>query len=744
MKHFRLLLSISLFMGLSAYAQPKYNLKELCTEQLNRGVVATRTPDGKVAVSWRILRDDQKQEAFDVYRNGVRLTHQPLTKGGSFFLDEHPLQNEDAVYEVRVTHAQTTTVAPVGQFTLCADAPVGYLSLQLQKPEGGKVPVMQGAATSQNRNHQGRQRWQWRDTGEYSYTANDASVADVDGDGQYEMILKWEPTNARDNSHDGYTGPTLFDCYRLDGTLLWRINMGPNIRSGAHYVPFIVYDFDGDGRAELMVKTAPGTTDASGSVISDSGVPSAAPASSGSPVSLVPCATPASSGSPASFVQCAASLSQQSSTSSVPSVPDYRSPQGRILSGPEFISVFDGLTGRVLDTKPYIPERGNLAEWGDTRGNRSERYLAALGYLGPSPSAALASSGSPAVALASSGSPASALASSPSPSSALASCGSPAGKKSSPSALFCRGYYTRTVIAAWDWDGKSLTNRWVFDTNTPEWRSYAGQGNHNLRVADVDGDGYDELTYGSMAVDNDGRGLYNTGFGHGDALHLMAFDPSSDNLQVWDCHENKRDGSDFRDAKTGKVLFQIKSRTDVGRAMAADIDPTNFGVEMWSTDSHGIRNIKGEVVSTAKDPDDPQHDNTLVINGRYLPVNFGIWWDGDLLRELLDHETVWKYNWTTKTIDLQQKFEGVFNNGTKSNPCLSADILGDWREEVIIRNRESTELRIYTTTIPTDYRINCLMQDIPYRLSVATENVGYNQPPAPSFYLGPDRTDYLK
>ena len=312
------------------------------------------------------------------------------------------------------------------------------------------------------------------------------------------------------------------------------------------------------------------------------------------------------------------------------------------------------------------------------------------------------------------------------------------------SAVFCRGYYTRTVIAAWDWDGKELISRWVFDTDEPEWKDYAGQGNHNLRVADVDGDGFDEITYGSMAVDHDGRGLYNTGFGHGDAIHLVA-EPKTNKLYIWDCHENKRDGSDLRDAATGEVIFQIKSRTDVGRAMAADIDPTNPGVEMWSTDSHGIRNMKGEVVSTARDADNPQHDNNLVLGGRYLPVNFGIWWDGDLLRELLDRATVTKYNWQEKSIDTVQQFEGVvFNNGTKSNPGLAADILGDWREEVIARDRESTELRIYVSTIPTDYRINCLMQDIPYRLSVATQNVGYNQPSETGYYIGPDDTDYTK
>ena len=466
------------------------------------------------------------------------------------------------------------------------------------------------------------------------HTANDASVADVDGDGQYEIILKWDPWNAHDNSHDGMTGPTLLDCYRLNGERLWRIDLGQNIRSGAHYTPFIVYDLDGDGKAELMVKTADGTRDAKGTVIGDS-------------------------------------------------LADYRNPAGRILTGPEYISVFNGLTGAVMDTKPYIPERGDVNSWGDNRGNRSERYLAAVGYFG--------------------------------------------GR--TPSAVFCRGYYTRSVLAAWDWDGHELKQRWVFDTNDAPWASYAGQGNHNLRVADVDGDGWDEITYGSMAVDHDGKGLYNTGMGHGDAIHLIA-DHKDGQLYIWDCHENKRDGSDLRNAKTGKVVFQVKSSTDVGRAMAADIDPTNPGTEMWSIDSRGVRNMKGEVIDH--------------INPRGLSINFGIWWDGDLLRELLDRSAVSKYDWQSNSMTVLQRLDGQFNNGTKQNPCLSADILGDWREEVITRNRESTELRIYVSTIPTDYRINCLMQDIPYRLSVATENVGYNQPPETGFYLGPDNTEYLK
>ena len=650
----RFLLNIVLLtLCLCSSGQPRYDLTNLSTEKLDRGVVAVRQPDGSAFVSWRVLRSDKTGEPFDIYRNGVKLNGEPLRQGGTFFIDRQPL-SEDAVYEVRGGGVD-------GEFTLCADASVGYLSIPLQKPADGVVPVMQGQNNfrGRNRNRRPGREWQgrWRDDGSFRYSANDATVADVDGDGQYEIILKWDPSNSRDNSHDGYTGSTLIDCYRLDGTLLWRIDLGHNIRSGAHYTQFIAYDFDGDGRAELMAKTADGTRDGQGRIVSASTVVSG---------------------------------------SAADTIPDYRNPRGRILDGPEYITVFNGLTGAAMDTKPYIPARGDVSAWGDDRGNRSERYLAAVGYLG--------------------------------------------GKNAS--AIFCRGYYTRTVIAAWDWDGHELKNRWTFDTDTPEWRSYAGQGNHNLRVADVDGDGFDEITYGSMAVDNDGRGLYNTGFGHGDAIHLVP-DAKSGHLYIWDCHENRRDGSDLRDAATGKVVFQIKSRMDVGRAMAADIDPTNPGIEMWSTDSRGIRTMKGKVLG-AKGKQDADDNTRLVIGGKYLPVNFGIWWDGDLLRELLDHETVSKYNYQQQSIDIVQKFDGQFNNGTKSNPCLSADILGDWREEVLIRNRESTELRIYVSTIPTDYRLNCLMHDIPYRLSVATQNVGYNQPPEPGFYLGPDNTTYLK
>lgn len=606
-----------------ATAQPRYDYNHIALERLNRGLAAVADEHGdSVALSWRLLRSDCADVTFDVYCNDRRLNAKPISQS-TFFKVAAVALPTDCHFEVRTQHHGRNQSTEPGATCHTARPILPYLTIALDKPDGGVTP----------------------DNHLFDYTANDATVGDVDGDGTYEIILKWEPTNARDNSHEGYTGPVLIDCYRLSGERLWRINLGCNIRAGAHYTQMMVADLDGDTRAELVLKTADGTRDGTGHVIGDS------------------TADWRTTGQIDNEIRGKRTASR-------------RRVVGRILDGPEYLTVFDGLTGRALHTTAYIPSRGNPLDWGDAYGNRSERYLACMAYL----------------------------------------------DGSHPSVVMCRGYYTRTVLAAWDWDGHTLQSRWVFDTDSLSWNSYAGQGNHNLRVADVDGDGRDEITYGSMAVDDDGTGLYNTNMGHGDALHLTAFSPDNDSLQVWDVHENKRDGSDFRDARTGRVLFQIPSSEDVGRGMSADIDPTQRGWEMWSIASGGVLNLRGEIVA----------ENVRI------PVNSAVWWDGDLLRELLDHGRVTKYDWRSHTCHtlLDMNAECTFNNGTKSNPCLSADIIGDWREEIVVRTHDSRQLRIYTTTAPTQHRLVTLMQDIPYRLGVATENVGYNQPPEPGYYIG--------
>ena len=605
--------------ALAGIAQPCYDFSRLQRERLGRGIVAVRQDADRVAVSWRYLSADPMKTAFNLYRDTTKIATIPAGTG-TFYTDTY-----------RSEAATTYTVKPVvdgwegegAAYTLPANAPMGYIDIPLDRPADGVTPAGQP----------------------YTYSPNDASVGDVDGDGTYEIILKWDPSNAHDNSHDGYTGNVYLDCYRLTGEKLWRIDLGRNIRAGAHYTQFMVYDLDGDGRAEVVMRTADGTVDGTGRVIGDAKADYREPGHPGR-----------------------ARNGQY--------MPHYN--QGRIFRGNEYLTVFEGLTGRALKTIDYVPPRGDLAGWGDTRANRSDRFLACVAHL----------------------------------------------DGMHPSVVMCRGYYTRTVLAAFDWDGKELTQRWLFDSNTPEWAGYAGQGNHNLRVADVDCDSCDEIVYGSCTIDHDGTGLYTTGLGHGDALHLTQFDPSIPELQVWACHERDGQGSTFRHAATGEIIFQIRAGEDVGRCMAADIDPTNRGVEMWSSASGGIRNIKGEVVA-------PRPHG--------LSCNMAVWWDGDLLRELLDRNRISKYDWKHNRCDVIASFDGcTSNNGTKATPCLQGDIVGDWREEVLLRTDDNRSLRLYVTTIPTPYRFHTFLEDPVYRLSIVTENVAYNQPTQPGFYFGPD------
>ncbi len=607
MRKIQYILPLLALGALQAEAQAKYDFSKMQREKLGRGVVAIRENPSKVAVSWRYLESDPENQSFDIYRNGKKVNSKPVTNA-TFFTDNYS-GNEEVKYEIKALKGDKT----VASYTLPANAPLGYINIPIQRPDLGVEPFGK----------------------EYFYTANDASVGDVDGDGEYEIILKWDPTNSHDNSHDGFTGPTYLDCYELDGTRKWRIDLGENIRSGAHYTQFLVADFDGDGKAEIICKTADGTTDGQGKVIGDRRA-------------------------------------------------DWRNMKGRVVSGPEYLSVFNGETGAVMATVDYIPPRGNIKDWGDGYANRSDRFLAAVAYVD--------------------------------------------GVR--PSAIMARGYYTRSVLAAYDWDGQDLKVKWVFDSNTPGNEAYAGQGNHNLRVADVDGDGCDEIIYGQMTVDHDGTGLYSTGMYHGDAIHLLS-DINNEKYYVWCCHENKKDGSTLRDAATGEVILQYPSDKDIGRCMAADIDPTHPGVEVWSPNSGGVRSFTGKLINDQKD-----FKNEISAK---VPVNMAVWWDGDLLREMLDRNVISKYNWKTGEMDKILVMEGtMWNNGTKANPCLQADILGDWREEVLMRTADNNNLRLYVTTIPTDYRFHTFMSDPAYRCSVANQNIAYNQPAEPGFYFGPD------
>lgn len=583
-------------------------------EKLDRALVAVSSNDG-VYLGWKMLGTDPKDVKFHIYRDGKKINKKPIENSTNYF-DESG--TEDSTYHLKVIKGSGDKVTK--KVKVWSE---NYLDIPLDKPDGGTTP----------------------DGVEYTYSANDASVGDLDGDGEYEIILKWDPSNSKDNSQSGYTGNVYLDAYKLDGTKLWRLDLGPNIRAGAHYTQFLVYDFDGNGKAEVVLKTADGTIDGQGNVIGDASA-------------------------------------------------DWRNSNGYILDGPEFLTVFEGETGKELATTDYIPPRGNVNDWGDGYGNRVDRFLAGVAYLD--------------------------------------------GER--PSIVMTRGYYTRAVVAAFQYRDGQLTEEWVFDSDEEGNEAYAGQGNHSLAVADVDRDGKDEIIYGAAVIDHDGTGLYSTGWGHGDALHVSDLDPNRPGLEIFQVHEDASIpiGYGIRDAATGEKLFGVDLARDVGRGLAADIDPRYDGAEFWSSvawdgsSSNGLHAVTGELIST----------NTP------RSTNHAIWWDGDLGRELLDHTfnpdtdphgigKIDKWDWKDEKLVNLLTAEGTrSNNWTKGNPSLQADIFGDWREEVIWPTADSNALRIYTTTDLTDEKIHTLMHDPVYRLSVAWQNVAYNQPPHTSFFLG--------
>ena len=576
-------------------------------ESLDRGLIAVKE-NNHFYISWRVLGTDADDLAFNLYRKSgkdavVKINTKPIT-GATNLIDYKANPAEDNTWFVKTVLNGVEKEAK-GSFTLPANSPEkNYLSIPLKAIPG--------------------------------YSPNDCSVGDLDGDGRYEIMVHMTGIG-KDNSFAGLTDPPIFQAYTLEGKLLWQINLGKNIREGAHYTQFMVYDLDGDGIAEFVCKTADGSTDNANQVVGD------------------------------------ASKDWRDLN---PKSPTF----GKILQGPEYLSVFDGKTGNLVTTVPYIPERGNIAGWGgkggngktDRTGNRVDRFTACVAYL----------------------------------------------DGVHPSVVMCRGYYGRIVMAAFDFKDKKLSSRWVFDTKDGS-NPYSGMGNHGLSVADVDNDGKDEIIYGAMVVDDDGKGMYTTGLRHGDALHVSDLDPEIPGQEVFGVHEieegTKGPGVALFSAATGKILFTAAPNEDVGRGVADNIDSTRVGAQMWWSGSGGLYDIKGNRIGDAP-----------------RAANFLIYWDGDTSREILNSNYIDKYGKGRLFTA-----EGArSNNGTKSTPALSADILGDWREELILRSEDNSELRIYSTTIPTDIRQYTLMHDSQYRLAIAWQNVGYNQPPHLSFYMG--------
>lgn len=623
-------------------------------EKLGRGLVVLPASSGSGCfLSWRMLGTDDDYTSFDILRNGAAikkdLAYVTNYKDGSGVASS----KYQIVTKHRGVPTDTTAVA-TSWGSVCKQ-------IALDLPAGGT-----------------------NSSGSYTYSPNDCSVGDVDGDGEYEIIVKWDPSNSKDNSQSGYTGNVYLDCYKLDGTKLWRIDLGVNIRAGAHYTQFLVYDFDGDGRAELICKTATGSKDAAGN-----------------------------------YVNQAATDDDIKSASNT---KDWRNSSGKVTGGQEYLTVFNGLTGEAIHTIFYNPNRattyGGAPSWtfnwddrsGKTDkdyGNRGERYLAAVAYLG--------------------------------------------GPDQNPSAVMTRGYYTYAFLWAVDFDGKELKQRWfhsaksktTYTVTDADGKSTTytapkatrgsgsntayGNGNHNLSVADVDGDGCDEIIWGASGIDQDGKLLYATGYGHGDAMHLSKLLPDREGLQVFTVHEESPYGWDVHDAATGEILLSATGESDNGRGLAADLDASTRGFEFWSSNDRTIRSaVTGKEVSS-----------------KSVSVNFRTYWDGDLQDELFDGGKLdkWASSGVSRVYPVSGKNFYDINssstcNSTKSTPNLQADILGDWREEIILwDSSDSQHLNVFSTNVATDYGLPTLMHDHTYRMGVAWQNVAYNQPPHLGFYL---------
>lgn len=631
-----LMLSAALLGLLTASAANAASAAPRWLEALDRGAVAVPATGGGNLVSWRLLATDAPRTGFDVYRDGKKITPHPLT-GATNLADKDGTAQSTYVVKARLGGKDVGASKPAAVWA------GGYLSIPIQQPPGGITPA--GEA--------------------YTYVATEASVADLDGDGRYEIIQKWDPTNAKDNAFSGYTGEVYLDAYTLEGKRLWRINLGRNIRAGNHYTQFQVFDYDGDGRAELAVRTSDGTVDGSGRVLGDRN---------------------------ADWRETGGDTSTTDRTGSTSRLDGsmVATLQGRILKGPEFLTIFDGVSGKALASEPYWPARdprtaapsaAQMKEtWGDGFANRSDRFLAGTAYLD--------------------------------------------GQR--PSIVMARGYYARTTVAAWDWRDGKLTQRWVFDSAAPGMEAWGGQGNHQLGVADVDADGRDEIVYGAMAIDDDGKGLWNSGLRHGDAMHLGDLDPARPGLERFGAHEDVRGnggiGAAMLDARSGKVLWSTPAAKDTGRGVAADIDPRFPGAEAWASNQGALYTAQGTAIEGVRHPRE---------------ASFLVWWDGDELRELFDQNRITKWDWTAgRSHTLLEAAGATHSNGTKNVPVVSADIVGDWREEVVWHTPDQAFLRIYTTPHPSARRLVTLMHDAQYRVAVAWQNTAYNQPPHPSFFLG--------
>ncbi len=703
-------------------------------EKLSRGLVAIPAKTG-IFLAWRMFKDEVKGFSetgltgtdFIVYRNGVEIAK--VTDSTNYIDKEGSKQ---CTYSVAAV-SDGCAAKP------CEEVKVWdreYFDIPMQKPADGVTPAGQ----------------------EYTYSANDMSVGDVDGDGEYEFYVKWDPSNAHDNSHRGYTGNQIIDCYKLDGQLLWRLDMGVNIRAGAHYTQFMVYDFNGDGKAEMAVKSAPGTKmtiyNADGSVKSEKYItlPEGEEARGITHQDNYVCSRESyrkhifdlfknwcdhpevkNGHWPYEVEKCfeiEPKYSYPLSDADAEAVTEYffneyapkRSDknkldevEGFIYEGPEYLTMFAG-DGTELDTIKwkYVRDDDGLM-WGDYAWNRIEpcnrndRFLSGVAYLD--------------------------------------------GKR--PYLLMCRGYYTRTTIVAYDFFDNKFNETWSLDSgyitysnpfndrwphsengSDPVYGSITDQGDHNLAVADIDHDGCMEIMFGGVAIDHDGSLMYSAAdkmpdgrmqkLCHGDAAHIGKFDPDSDDFLAFNVYEGGEwvpYGWALRDARTGKALFGERATGDLGRCMVGKVNNNVRGYQFWVKEMYDLKGNK--------------------LSDKMLGTNMSIRFLPDLTTQITDGV---EYVGPKHTGVVNDNIHGIVlmpedtltNNGTKGNPALVADIFGDYREELLLRTTDSSAIRIYMNTDLSEHKLFTLMHDSMYRCGVAWQNNCYNQPCYPSFYYGSD------
>ena len=659
---------------------PQYQTNARQMEKLNRGLIAVKTTADTrgqavngVYLSWRLLGDESlENQAFDIYKNGTKIHTTGVHDATNWIDTSGTASDKYKVVKAGEDASKETEVTPTSNNNCAKSNEVGngnseknsftYVDIPISRPDpvermgDGKISNYYNV----DKSHEGG--------------ANDASVGDLDGDGDYEIVLKWDPTDSKDSAGADFTGNAYIDAYKIDPNndgYMWRIDLGKNVTSGAHYTQFLVYDFDGDGKSEVAMKTAPGTVDGTGRYVTEVG--------------------------------------DTDEIRNTDNTKSYIGTSGRLKGKnpfTQYLTIFDGETGAALYTTDYIPyDAAEDKYWGDGKAkyNRSERYLAAVAYL----------------------------------------------DGIHPSIVMCRGYYHDSVIRAYTWDGTELTMQWEHKGKKSESSTTLyGQGNHNLSVGDIDNDGKDEIVYGSAALDDDGKTvLGNTGLEHGDAMHMSDFN-NDGTQEVFSVKEEefKKYAEDLRVASTGKHFWssgKLTTSSDNGRGVMDNIDDSyakehsNALAIGWSSGIANAHDLNGDDVAAK-----PAGAGSGTFD------NFLVYWDGDLSRELLDANIIQKYYAATGTTkrfygpsDGYTLTGGSTNNYSKRNPSLVADIWGDWREEIImpVNKGSATDqayLRIYTSTMPTDYRITTLMHDCQYRLSVAWQNVGYNQPTHASYYIG--------